>query len=165
LHVNGVRAASTCQRYFSAPCPCGVVSSDAHGDCERLRQPACWECAVAQAFHNQVQRGLRGALVQLWHLWLVDPPPAVCARFDGYWCWMPSGQWNREGKAYDLWFIRLLGTGLQHSRLFPKLPLPSGLPCMILPGFFGLFRLRAGMKSALIILSCLFASKFPCARA
>jgi hypothetical protein len=35
LAVNGVRAAGACQRYFSAPCPCGVVSSGAHGDCEQ----------------------------------------------------------------------------------------------------------------------------------
>jgi hypothetical protein len=31
-----------------------------------------------------------------------------------------------------------------------------------LPDMIGLF--RAGMKSALIILSCVFASRFPCAR-
>jgi hypothetical protein len=75
LAVNGVRAAGACQRYFSAPCPCGVVGSGANGDCERLRQHAC---AIAQAVRTQVQRGLGGALLQQWHLWLVDPPPAVC---------------------------------------------------------------------------------------
>jgi hypothetical protein len=78
LAVNGVRAAGACQRYFSAPCPCGVVGPDAHGDCERLRQHAFWECAIAQAVRTQVQRGLGGALLQQWHLWLVDPPPSVC---------------------------------------------------------------------------------------
>jgi hypothetical protein len=57
LVFNGVRAAGTCQRFFSAPCPCGVVSSGAHGDCEQLRQHAFWEC-VAHAVLNQVQRGL-----------------------------------------------------------------------------------------------------------
>jgi hypothetical protein len=77
LAVNGVRAAGACQRYFSAPCPCGVVGSGAHGDCECLRQHAFWECAIAQAVRTQVQRGLAGALLQQWHLWLVDPLP-VC---------------------------------------------------------------------------------------
>jgi hypothetical protein len=47
LVVNGVRAAGACQRYCSAPCPCGVVGPGAHGDCERLRQHAFWECAIA----------------------------------------------------------------------------------------------------------------------
>jgi hypothetical protein len=65
------------QRYFPAPCPCGVVGSGAHGDCERLRQHAFWECAIAQAVRTQVQRGLGGALLQQRHLWLVDPPPSV----------------------------------------------------------------------------------------
>jgi hypothetical protein len=52
LVVNGVRAAGACQRYFSAPCPCGVVGSGALGDGERLRQHAFWECAIAQAVHT-----------------------------------------------------------------------------------------------------------------
>jgi hypothetical protein len=39
LAVNGVRALA-CQRYFSAPCPCGAVGSGAHGDGKRLRQHA-----------------------------------------------------------------------------------------------------------------------------
>jgi hypothetical protein len=54
------------------------VGSGAQGDCEWLRQHAFWECAIAQAVRTQVQRGLRGALLQQWHLWLVDPPPPVC---------------------------------------------------------------------------------------
>jgi hypothetical protein len=58
LAVNGVRAAGACQRYFSAPCPCGVVGFGAHGDGERLRQHAIWECAIARAVRTQVQRGL-----------------------------------------------------------------------------------------------------------
>jgi hypothetical protein len=78
LAVNGVRAAGACQRYFSAPCPCGVVASGAHEDCKRLLQHAFWECVSAQAGRTQVQRGLGGALLQQWHLWLVDPPPSVC---------------------------------------------------------------------------------------
>jgi hypothetical protein len=78
LAVNGMRAAGACQSFFSAPCPCGVVGSGAHGDCERLRQHAFWECAIAQAVRTQVQRGLGGALLQQGHLWLVDPPPSVC---------------------------------------------------------------------------------------
>jgi hypothetical protein len=78
LAVNGVRAAGACQRYFPAPCPCGVVGSGAHGDCEQKRQHAFWKCAITQAVRTQVQRGLGGALLQQWHLWLVDPPPSVC---------------------------------------------------------------------------------------
>jgi hypothetical protein len=45
---------------FLNPCPSGVVGSGAHGDCERLRQHAFWECAIAQAVRTQVQRGLGG---------------------------------------------------------------------------------------------------------
>jgi hypothetical protein len=77
LAVNGVRAAGACQRYFSAPCSCGVMGSGAHGDSERLRQHAFWECAIAQALRTQVQRGLGRALFQQLLLWLVDPPPSV----------------------------------------------------------------------------------------
>jgi hypothetical protein len=166
LAVNGVRAAGACQRYFSAPCPCDVVGSGAFGDCERLRQHAFWECAIAQAVRTQVQCGLGGALLQQWHLWLVDPPPSVCQIkwSGGLWCWWLSGPWSRVGNACGLWFIRLLGRGLLCSRPFPKLPPPSGLPCMTLPGMIGQSQLT-GMKSALIILSCLFASRFPCAHA
>jgi hypothetical protein len=54
------------------------VGSGAQGDCERLRQHAFLECAIAQAVGTQVQRGLGAALLQQWHLWLVDPPPSVC---------------------------------------------------------------------------------------
>jgi hypothetical protein len=50
----------------------------AHGDCNRLQQRAFWECAEDQTARNQVQRGLGGALIQQWCLWLVNPPPAVC---------------------------------------------------------------------------------------
>jgi hypothetical protein len=72
----------------------------------------------------------------------------------GQWCWLPSGQWNRVGNSCGLWFMRLLGRGLPYSRLVPKLPPLSGLRCIILPDMIGLFRLRAGMKSAMIILFC-----------
>jgi hypothetical protein len=58
--------------------PLGVVGSAAHGDCERLHQDAFLECAAAQVVSSQVQRGLGGALIQQWHLWLVGPPPSVC---------------------------------------------------------------------------------------
>jgi hypothetical protein len=46
---------------------------------------------------------------------------------------------------------RLLGRGLLCSRPCPKLPLPSDLPCMTLPGIIGQSQLRVGMMSALII--------------
>jgi hypothetical protein len=31
---------------------------------------------MAQAVRTE--RGFGGALIELWHLWLVDPPPSVC---------------------------------------------------------------------------------------
>jgi hypothetical protein len=161
LAVNGVKAASACQGYFSAPCPCGVVGTGAHGDCERLQQHAFWECANAQAVRTQVQCGLGGLLLQQWHLWLVDPLPSVCETVWRFVVWPLSGQWSRVGNACGLWFIRLLGRGLLCSRPFPKIPLPSGLPSMTLPAMIGQSQLMAGMKSALIILACLFASRFP----
>jgi hypothetical protein len=74
--------------------------------------------------------------------------------------------WVMKQGRKRLWTLvqRLLGRGLRYSRLFPKLPTLSGLPCTVLPDMIGLFRLRAEMKkSALIILSCVFASRFPCA--
>jgi hypothetical protein len=80
-------------------------------------------------------------------------------------CWLLSGPWSRVENACGHWFIYLLGKGLLCSTPFPKFPPPSGLPCMVLPGMIGQSQLRVGMKSALIILSCLFASRFPCARA
>jgi hypothetical protein len=83
----------------------------------------------------------------------------------GLWCWRLSGLWSSVGNACGLWFIRLLGRGLLFSRPFPKLSPPSGLPCMILPGTIGQSQQRAGMKLALIILSCLFASRLHRARA
>jgi hypothetical protein len=132
LAINGVRAASAYQRYFSAPCPCGVVGSGAQGDCEQMRQHAFWECAIAQVVHTQVHRGLGGALLQQWHLWLVDPPPAVCEMVSRV--VVMAAFWAMEqGYACDLWFISLLGRGLLCSRPFPKLPPPSGLPCMLCP--------------------------------
>jgi hypothetical protein len=158
-------AAGACQCYFSAPCPCAVVGSGAHGDCERLRQHAFWECAIAQAVRTKVQRGLgelcfsSGTCGWLTHLLL------SVIWSGGLWCWRLSGPWSRVGNACGLWFIRLLGRGLLCSRPFPKLPPPSGLPCMILPGMIGQSQQRAGMKLALIILSRLFASRFPCDRA
>jgi hypothetical protein len=162
LAINGVRAAGACQRYFSAPCPCGVVGSGAHGDCERLRQHAFWECAIAQAVRTQVQRGLGGALLQQWHLWLVDPPPSVCKIV-----WrvvVLAAIWAMEQGRKRLWSLvhtpPRQGSAVQQA----VLP-PSGLPCMILPGMIGQSRLRAGMKSALIIPSCLFASRFLSVRA
>jgi hypothetical protein len=163
LAVNGVRAVGACQRYCSAPCPCGVVGSGANGDCERLRQHAFWECAIAQAVRNQVQRELGGALLQQWHLWLVDPPPSVCEMV-----WrvvVLATIWEMEQSRERLWSLvhtpprHCLGRGLQCSKAFPKLPPRSGLPCMIFPGKISHSQQRAGMKLALIILSCLFASR------
>jgi hypothetical protein len=96
--------------------------------------------------------------------WLTRLPLSV-GWSGGLWFWPLSGQWSRVGNACGLWFIRLLGRCLLWSTSFPKLSLPSGLPCMTLPGMIGQSQLRAGMKSALTILSCLFASRLPCARA
>jgi hypothetical protein len=83
----------------------------------------------------------------------------------GLWCWWLSEPRSRAGNACGLCFKRLLGRGLLCSRPFPKLPPPSGLPCMFSRGMIGQSQQRAGMKSALIILACMFASRFPCARA
>jgi hypothetical protein len=165
LAVNGTRVAGACQRCFSAPCPCGVVGSGAHKDCERLRQHAFWECAIAQAVCTQVQRG-EGELCFCsgtcgWLTRLLLP-----VRWSGgLCCWLLSGQWCRIGNACGLWFIRYLGRGQLCSRPFPNLAHSSGLPCMLLPGMVGQCQPRAGMKPALIIRSCLFAIRFPCARA
>jgi hypothetical protein len=105
------------------------------------------------------------ALIRQWHLWLVDSPPSVWRMVVLAAIWaMEQGRNFLLGNACSLWFIRLLGKGLLCSRPFPKLPPPSGLPCMILPGMIGQSQLRAGIESALIILSCLFASRFPCGR-
>jgi hypothetical protein len=160
-----VRSAGTCQRYISAPCPCGAVGSGAHGDCERLWQHAFWECSITQAVLTQVQHRLGGALLQQWDLWLVDPPPSVCEIVWRVVVLAAIWAMDQGRNACGHWLIRLLGRGLLCSRPFPKLPLPSGLPCMILLVMIGQSQLRAGMKSALIILSCLFASRFTFARA
>jgi hypothetical protein len=110
---------------FLSPMRLWFVSSGAHGDGERLRQHAFWECAIAQAVRTQVQCGLGGSLLQQWHLWLVDPPLLSVRWSVGLWCWPLSEQWSRVGNACVLWFVRLC------SRPFPKLPPPSGLPRMI----------------------------------
>jgi hypothetical protein len=164
LAANGVRAAGACQRYFSAPCPCGVMGTGAHGDCERLLQHAFWECPLRLSA-LRCSAGWRGLCLSSGTCgWLTRLLLSV--RWSGgLWFWPLSGQWSRVGNACGLWFIRLLGRGLLCSRPFPRLPLPSGLPCMTLPGMIGQSQLRAGMKSALIILSCLFASRLPCAHA
>jgi hypothetical protein len=152
----------------SAPCPCGVVGSSAHGDCEQLRQHAFWECAIAPAVRTQVQRGLGGALLKQWHLWLVDPPPSVC---DMVWrVVVLAAIWAMEQGRKRLWslFHTPPRQGFAVQQTISKASASfwsSGLPCMILPGMIGQSQHRAGMKSALIILSCLFASRFPCARA
>jgi hypothetical protein len=165
LAVNGVRAAGACQRYFSAPCPCAVLGSGAHEDWERLRQHAFWECAIAQSVRNQVQRGLGGTLLQQWHLWLVDPPPSACHMLLRV--VVLAVIWAMEQGRKHLW--SLVHTpprqGSAVLQAIPKLPPPSGLPCMIWPGMIGQSQQRAGMKLALIILPCLFTSRFPCAPA
>jgi hypothetical protein len=56
----------------------------------------------------------------------------------GSWCWLLFGKWSRVGKVCSLWLMCLLGRGLLRSRPSPKLPPPSGLPCMILPGMIGM---------------------------
>jgi hypothetical protein len=89
---------------FSAPYPCGVEGSRSHGNCGRLRQHAFWEFAVAQAVSTQVQRGLGGALIQQWHLWLVDPPPAVCEM--AWWVVVLAAIWAMEQKRKRLWYFK-----------------------------------------------------------
>jgi streptomycin 6-kinase len=58
----------------------------------------------------------------------------------------------------------------QHTRSLSELTgradmVASSLPCMILSDMISLFQPRAGMKSALIMLCCVFASRFLCVRA
>jgi hypothetical protein len=132
----------------------------------RTAAAACfWECAIAQAVRTQVYRWLgdlccsSGTCGWLSHLLL-------SVRWSGeLWCWRLSGPWIRVGNACGLWFIRLVGRDLLCSRPIPKLPPPSGLLCMMKHGMISQSQRRAGMKSALVILSCLFASRFPCALA
>jgi hypothetical protein len=163
LAVNGVRAAGACQRRWPnnephalvvlwAQVPMGTAST-------------CGSMLSGSVRSQAVCTVLGGALLQQWHLWLVVPPPSVCEIVWRVVCWLLSGQWSRVGNACCLWLIRLLGTGLLCSRPFPKLPPPSDLPCMFCPGMIGQSQLRSRIKSAQIILSCLFASRFPCAHA
>jgi hypothetical protein len=87
-----------------APCPCGVLGSGAHGDGERLQQHAFWECAIAKAIRTQVQRGLGGALLQQWHLWLIDQPPSVCEMVWRVVVLAAIWAWSRVGNACGLRF-------------------------------------------------------------
>jgi hypothetical protein len=117
--------------------------------------------AIARAVRTQVQRGLGGALLQQWHLWLVHPFPYVC---EIVWqvvvlaaIWAVEHGWKR------LWSLvhtpPRQGSAVQQA--VSKASPPSGLPCLILPGTIGQSQLRAGKKSALIM----FASRFLCFRA
>jgi hypothetical protein len=137
--VHGVSAAGACQRYSSAPCACGVVGSGFHRDwpvhgngcgsmlsgsvrllrLSALRRSAGWGELCFSS-------GTCGWLTRL-----------LSEMFWRVVVWLLSQQWSRVGNACGLWFIRLLGRGLLCSRPFPKLPPPSGLPCMILPGMIG----------------------------
>jgi hypothetical protein len=160
LAVNGVRTAGACKRYFSAQCPCGVVGSGVHGDSERLQHHAFWEFAIAQAVRTQVQRGLGGALLQQWRLWLIDPPPvcemvwrvvvlaAILAMEQGrkrLWSLVHTPPTSRQGSAVE--------------QAISKASTSNWSACMIMIGQ------RAVLMSALSILSCLLASRFPCTRA
>jgi hypothetical protein len=48
----------------------------------------------------------------------------------GSWCWLLFGKWSRVGNGCRRWLMCLLGRGLLRSRPSPKLPPPSGLPCI-----------------------------------
>jgi hypothetical protein len=109
-----------------------------------------------------------GALLQQRHLWLVDPPPSVC---EMVWRVMVlAAIWAME-QDRKLWSLvhppprQVSAVQQAVSKAPTQCPPPSGLPCMILPGMIDQSQLRAGMKSALIIFYCLFASRFPYARA
>jgi hypothetical protein len=125
-----------------SPMPLRLCGLGCSWYCERM---PTWglACAVAQAVRNQVQLGgVGGALTQQGCLRLVNQPPAVCEFVLAGWC-------GKVGNACWLRFVRLLGRILLRNKPIPKLPSPSGLLCMILLGTQG-------------ILSCLFASRFPC---
>jgi hypothetical protein len=111
-----------------------------------------------------VQGGLGDPLIQQGHMWLVDPPPAVCEMVGLL--VVLAAIWTMEHGRKRLWsFVHtppMQGSAVQQA--VSKDPPPPGLPRMIsamLPGIIGQFWLRAGMQSALIISSCLFASRLP----
>jgi hypothetical protein len=65
---------------LEAPCCCGhqlTAAQVQRGDGTVHRQHAYWDCPVAQAVREQLQRGLGGREVSQWQLWLVQPPPGV----------------------------------------------------------------------------------------
>jgi hypothetical protein len=75
LAVNGVRGAGGHGIVMRAPCVCGYAVPRAHTDGSIHRQHAFWECPVAAAVREELQRGL-GPRVQLqqWNVWLLQPP-------------------------------------------------------------------------------------------
>jgi hypothetical protein len=78
-YITSFRDPFATSKLFLSPMPLWCCGFRCPG---RLRTVAaeCFlgVCVIAQAVRTQVQRGLGGALLQQWHLWLVDPPPSVC---------------------------------------------------------------------------------------
>jgi hypothetical protein len=96
----------------------------------------------------------RRGLIQLEHLWVGDPMPAVCEMVRRV--VVSAAIWALEQGRKRLW---LLGDtpprqGFAIQQALSKPPPPSCLPCRTLFDVIGLFLLRSGMISALIILSC-----------
>jgi hypothetical protein len=81
LAVNGVRGAGGHGIVMRAPCICGYVVPRAHTDGSIHRQHAFWECPVAAAVRELLQRGLGwGVQLQQWHVWLLQPPLGSAVR-------------------------------------------------------------------------------------
>jgi hypothetical protein len=80
MAVNGVVGAGGHGICYRQPCPCGFQLTDAQyraGDGRQHQQHAFWDCPVAQAVREQLQRGL-GVPLQQRHVWLVvAPEPGV----------------------------------------------------------------------------------------
>jgi hypothetical protein len=78
LAVNGVPGAGGLGICHQHPCVCGHQLTHAQrqaGDSTAHRVHSFWECPVAMAVRQQLQRGAPGVQIHLWNLWLLQPPP------------------------------------------------------------------------------------------
>jgi hypothetical protein len=80
LAVNGVRGAGGHDICLATPCLCGhqlTATQVQRKDGSVHRQHAYWDCPVAQAVREQLQRGLGGREISQWQVWLAQPPRGV----------------------------------------------------------------------------------------
>ena len=84
LAVNGVQGAGGHGICHRGQCVCGYQLTQAQIRSKQStlhRQHAFWDCPVAQAVRQQLQRGLpAGRQLAQWHVWLLQPPPASGVR-------------------------------------------------------------------------------------